>query len=382
MSTVCLCMIVKDEAGVIDRCLASVKDLISYWVICDTGSSDGTQALIREALAGVPGELHERPWVDFGHNRSELLKLARGKADYLLLLDADWTFHAEPGALDHLSDDVYLVRHLHPQGSGLELYNRHLVRGDREWWYVGVAHEYIETEGQVSTGRLEGAYITNHADGGVGRARRWRQDAELLEGALAKEPGNARNVFYLAQTYRDLGDRSHALELYLRRAGMGGWDEEVFYSLYQVGVLRELMGDWPAAAGALVEAWNYRPTRVEPLYQLARGYRSRDAHHAAHLFALRALDRPPPDDILFVEPWIYRWGVLFEYSICAYWVGDVTAAREACDRLLALDDLPPEYRDQTLRNREFCVEPSEEPTAASIAVGSQRFKISRPSRPA
>ena len=43
MATVCLAMIVKDEEGVIQRCLHSVRGLIDTWVICDTGSVDGTQ---------------------------------------------------------------------------------------------------------------------------------------------------------------------------------------------------------------------------------------------------------------------------------------------------------------------------------------------------
>ena len=81
--TITLCMIVKDEARVIERCLASVLPLIDYWVIVDTGSTDGTQEKIRKFFenVGIPGELHERPWKDFGHNRSEALELARSKAD-------------------------------------------------------------------------------------------------------------------------------------------------------------------------------------------------------------------------------------------------------------------------------------------------------------
>ena len=64
-------MIVKNEAHVIRRCLDSVRPLIDRWVIVDTGSTDGTQALIRELMADVPGELHERPWVDFSTNRNQ-----------------------------------------------------------------------------------------------------------------------------------------------------------------------------------------------------------------------------------------------------------------------------------------------------------------------
>jgi len=48
-------MIVKDEADVLERCFDSCRGLIDRWVICDTGSTDGTQDLIRRALAPTRG---------------------------------------------------------------------------------------------------------------------------------------------------------------------------------------------------------------------------------------------------------------------------------------------------------------------------------------
>src|SRR5579872_6946362 len=87
--TVCLNMIVKDEAAVIERCLSSVKDALDYWVIVDTGSTDDTQNVIRKYLNDIPGELHQRPWKNFGHNRNEALKLTKNKGDYVLFIDAD-----------------------------------------------------------------------------------------------------------------------------------------------------------------------------------------------------------------------------------------------------------------------------------------------------
>src|SRR5436189_4959586 len=110
---------------------------------------------------------------------------------------------------------------------------------------------------------------------------------------------------------------------------MGGWDEEVFYSLYQVGVIRDQLGDWPQAVVALMSAWQFRPRRLEPVYDLAAGLRVREQYHAAHQFARLAegLDPlPMPDDILFVAPAVYRWGLLFEYSITAYWTGEMRKA--------------------------------------------------------
>src|SRR5689334_24368210 len=99
MTSICLCMIVRDEAAVIERCLQSVRGLIQTWVICDTGSTDRTTELIADALEGIPGELHQCGWVDFGHNRTDLMERAYGKADYLLLIDADMTITYEHARL-------------------------------------------------------------------------------------------------------------------------------------------------------------------------------------------------------------------------------------------------------------------------------------------
>jgi glycosyltransferase involved in cell wall biosynthesis len=46
-------MIVKNEAKAIRRCLDSVLPHIHSWVIMDTGSTDGTQNIIREHLAAL-----------------------------------------------------------------------------------------------------------------------------------------------------------------------------------------------------------------------------------------------------------------------------------------------------------------------------------------
>jgi glycosyltransferase involved in cell wall biosynthesis len=345
-------MIVRDESAVIERCLASVRDLIDTWVICDTGSVDGTQAIIRRALEGIPGELHERPWVDFGHNRSELLDLAHGTADYLLLLDADMTVTAGAELPTTLTADSYLLR----QTGDPEYWNKRLVRSDLEWSYVGSTHEYLTSSSPAEAEeRLDAIVIDHHADGGA-RADKFERDRTLLERDLKHDPTNGRSVFYLAQTYRDLGEREQAATLYERRAQMDGWPEEVFYSLYQAGVLRAELGDWPRGMATLIAAFEYRPARLEPVYELASRLRLREEYESAHLFAARGVGRPMPPDVLFLHPWVYRWGLLFEYSITSYWTGDARASLKACNQLLALGELPAPYREQTRRNRTYAMQ--------------------------
>src|SRR5262245_36854192 len=145
-ATVCLNMIVKDEAHVIARCLGSVRPFIDTWVIVDTGSSDGTQDRIRELLRGVPGELHERPWKDFGHNRSEALELARGKADYTMVIDADEVLLSDPGfELPALTADAYET--LHEVGAGAHsFYLVQFMKSALPWRYVGVLHEVAHSD--------------------------------------------------------------------------------------------------------------------------------------------------------------------------------------------------------------------------------------------
>jgi glycosyltransferase involved in cell wall biosynthesis len=111
----CLNMIVKNEAPVIARCLASLRPIIDYWVIVDTGSTDGTQDKIRTLMADLPGELHERPWRDFAHNRTEALELARPHGEYVLIIDADDVLEFEPQfKMPALQKDSYMLRTLTP----------------------------------------------------------------------------------------------------------------------------------------------------------------------------------------------------------------------------------------------------------------------------
>ena len=107
---ICLSMIVKNEAHVIERCLRSVYPFIDAWVICDTGSTDGTQDIIRRVMAGKPGLVVEQPWQNFAHNRNASLKLAQERGEYVFFIDADETLMLE-GPIDTrgLDGDAYYM---------------------------------------------------------------------------------------------------------------------------------------------------------------------------------------------------------------------------------------------------------------------------------
>lgn len=345
-----LAMIVKNESAVIERCLASVMPFIDTWSIVDTGSTDDTPEVIRAALTDLPGTLYERPWVDFGTNRTELMRLARGTADHLLLLDADMTLRVE-GEFPTLGDDDYLLTH----AGSLTYRIPRLVRGDLPWRYVGATHEYLTADGVPAvTTVLDGVLIDHHADGGS-RADKFERDRRLLERAVAADPGDARSVFYLGQTYADLGLVAEAVEQYRRRVALGGWVEECFVAQLRIG---ELLADtdWSGAVAAFLAAWEIRPSRAEPLYHLARGYRIRGAYAPAALFARAGVAIPfPSDDVLFVSREPYEWGLRFELSIAAFWTGAVAESLALSEDLLA--DAIPEWLVPWVRhNRDAAVD--------------------------
>ncbi|MFO0565704.1 MAG: glycosyltransferase family 2 protein [Polyangiaceae bacterium] len=357
--TICLNMIVKNESRVIRRCLDSVRPFIDHWVIVDTGSSDGTQDVIREALKDVPGELHERPWKDFGHNRSEALELARGKADYTLIIDADEVLVPAPGfVMPTLDADEYMTVH-EVEESGHGFYLSQLVRSALPWRYVGVLHEVIQCDVPRTTAKLEGLVCKGFFDSArnVDPKSKYEADAAVLEAALKGDPDNARYVFYLAQSYRDSKNLDRAIETYQRRVAMQGWDEEVWYSLFQIAVLSERRGGpFAPTLEAYLNAHQFRPSRAEPLCELARHYRGKGQYALAHLFASRAAATPRPADILFLDHTVYDWRALDELCIASYYVGLHRDTLVLADQLLSSGTLPASERARVEANRKFAVD--------------------------
>lgn len=353
--TICLNMIVKNESPVIQRCLDSVIPFIDYWVIVDTGSTDGTQKIIKKHLKGIPGELHQKKWRNFGENRTEAFALAKNKGDYILLIDADDTLKAEEGfSFPKLRDDSYSMwrgskefSYLHPQ----------LIRGDLPWKWVGVTHEYLSCEENYTSSTLENiTYVSGnggHRSSGVGK---FLENIRLLEEGLKQEPENARYAFYLAESYRDSGQKGKALEWFQDRISRGGWSEEIFWSYLQIGhLLKEIGLSSNVVAESYLNAHRYRPHRVEPIYFLAELY-NRERNYAAAYASLQmreSVPKPETKDVLFNMDWIEEYGLMFQKSICTYYLGKYQEAIEACNALIANPNLPDGWRERAIENKKF-----------------------------
>ncbi len=360
--TICLNMIVKNEEHVIIDALRCAAPLVDTWVIVDTGSTDRTCEVVKEFFekAGIPGELYTRPWKDFGTNRTEALRLARPRADYAWVMDADDVVVGDLGFGD-LGLDAYMLRF----GQDFRYWRTQLFSSVRPWRFVGAVHEYATCEdGPYTQARIDGTYhVESRRLGDRNRAaNKYPRDCALLEEALEADPHDARSVFYLAQSWFDAGDREKALDRYLQRAAMGGFNEEVFYSLLRAArCMQDLGHPFERVLSTLLSAHQTRPTRAEPLFELARHYRLAGEHHLAYLFAKRGCEIPFPEgDCLFVFKDAYDFKLPDELSIAAYWTGRYRESLNICTALLDDPLLPENERRRVQRNRDFAVERTKE----------------------
>ena len=373
--TLCLNMIVKNEIANLDRCLRAVADHIACWVIGDTESTDGTQDFVKSFFAerGIPGELHSFPFLNFEQARNAALEHAAASNlayDYLLLADTDMELVVEDRDFRaKLEEPGY--RLIQRTNSGLTYWNTRLLRRAAGARYHGVTHEYIDVPGGAK--ELRGVWYKDHASGS-NRAEKFQRDINLLLKGLEQEPDNVRYWFYLAQSYRDSGQKEKAAETYAKRAAMGGWDEEAWYArLQQARCLRDLKDDGGFIREALA-AFNQRPQRAEPLYDLARFYRQGGMNAASVLFSEFGLTLPRPDDILFLEDFVYAAGLYEEYSIAANYAPDPARkerGHDACNWLALTRKVPDGSRNLARANLLYYIQSASAmmPSFVARAVG-------------
>jgi len=352
--TLGLVMIVKDEAHTLPATLMTLKPVIDWYYILDTGSTDGTQDAIRKTL-GPNGYIFQEPFIDYGRSRNRALELAQQSDKppvFSLMLSADETMH--------YAEDLrkFCEEHKNSQGEAHEAYpiqmdvgwrfdSLRLSRTDSAWRYVGRVHEYLAAPDRKwhPTIRVPKAYIKFKVTDHERRANREWTILRILLEEKEENPTNTRTSFYLARTYNVLKNHTEALKEFHRRVELGGWAEEVYESLYAIGwQLKHLQRDWTQIQQAWMNAHQYAPERAEPLYAIANYWWQESKWPLTYLFASRAAQIPYPSKaVLWVQRDVYGWQSHMLTGISAYEIGLYEVAAKAL--LSALGKQP---KDQSM----------------------------------
>lgn len=201
-------MIVKNEEENLSKTLPSVMAGADEVIIVDTGSTDRTKEISREAGA----KLYEFPWInDFSAARNESLKHAEGQ--YILWLDADeyvspQEFEKLRQTLKHESADIWHVKIWECQKGETKsdvYYKRgKIFKAGKGFHFVRPVNEELHTEEKVT--KVEVDFNLCHWGGfsaldEQAKARKLERGLTMFESALAKNPNDPQFAYLLADTY-------------------------------------------------------------------------------------------------------------------------------------------------------------------------------------
>lgn len=324
--TLCLNMIVKNESKIIKRLFDSVISIIDSYCICDTGSTDNTIQIIEDYFKekGKPGKIIQEPFKNFCYNRNFALQQCIGLSDYVLLLDADMILQIK-------NFDKYILNCSQSfnilQGSESFYYqNLRIIRNNGLYKYVGVTHEYIETpkSNTIFNFNKSDIFINDVGDGGS-KSDKFERDVRLLLDGIKDEPNNMRYYFYLANSYHDSGKYEEAITFYKKRIQFGGWQEEVWYSYYRIGLCFSKLNNFADALFYWLEGYDYYPNRLEGIYEIIKYYRLNSKHKLCNKFYILAKEildcNFNRDNYLFLHNDVYTYQIYYEYTIFAAYCG-------------------------------------------------------------
>jgi hypothetical protein len=328
-----LVMIVRQEAHGIRETLASFR-LVDHWTILDTGSTDGTQDIIHEALIGVPGTLYEEPFIDFATSRNRALDLHGKTTTFVIMPDSDDRLVHGPELREFLgkaasTEPAFLVN---LRRGDLSYYLPIVLSTEAGWRYHGAIHEYVGpvTGDGFATIKIPSVQVKQDTPPQSAEAsrKRWERDLTLLHAELVTKPDDPRTLFYLGQTYECIGKPDLALVMYRSRIRVGGWAEETFETYLRCAkILQAMQRPWSEIQQAYLDAFKFDPKRAEPLFKIAEHWYCEQSHHLAYLFASRAAELPCPAATLFIDDEIYTWRAADIVAISSYYLDDAAAKR-------------------------------------------------------
>lgn len=364
-----LCFIAKQEAHVISEMLVSVLPFINYYIFVDTGSTDGTQDIVKTIMDkhNVPGEIHQYTWdsekngrFDFGYNRTLAFNLCKTKCRYAFVMDADdyliiqKTIKSVPKCL--ISDTDMIQEH-----DGFQLptclvngsegiaekpmyYPRlHLLRTDRPWKYVGAFHEQAVLDVNISKNEEyyhKMAAMTHNRQFGnrpilfpdnslvlglrsIGdRSKdkdKFKNDAVQLHKMLERDPINARYAYYEGQAWYGSNDFKKAKKAYEKFVEMTDkvHDKLVNYNFgynarRQLGLCAIALGQ---SALEIIEcykrAWNFDKRRAEPASQIMQLCNNSSTAYDHVSCMISSISYSP--SLLLCDKRLYNWQVYFQY---------------------------------------------------------------------
>jgi len=368
--------IVKNEAHVIQRMLNSIKSIIDCAVFVDTGSTDGTQDVIKKwgEENNIPVFVYERPFDNFENSRNYAMEMVKDKSDYAFWLDADEVMEIDHKVFDKnkLDKDLYMFN---TYINSMKYTRNECWNTNKNFRWYGPVHEFIVSDEQnLSSGLMEGLFVKVQMDGGSWKGNipdKYKKHSMILEDYIDNKDRAARWVFYTAQSYHDsasIPDNRQENEERLRRAlkyykeritRMDGYEEERFYSQFRVGTIMKVLEEpWYRVHQELLKAYSMDPLRAEPIKVICDYYLATGEWNLAYLYTKFGVENffnknPYPTRLLFVDESLYAWRFLEIHAASCFYTNRKEEGSKTYKLLLDVINKNPQYftPDETMKIR-------------------------------
>jgi tetratricopeptide (TPR) repeat protein len=359
-----LLLMIKNESKIIERCIGRALEHVDAICILDTGSTDDTIAVCERYLSSVgkPFKISVEPFKNFGYNRTVSFQKAQELCTelswdpymtYAMAVDADMCIKPGAGFKDFKMTlpGYTVIQH----NGNLKYHNNRFMQCGYNWKCVGATHEYWSGD---PTEKISADifYIDDVNDGGC-KSDKTERDIRLLTEEIEADPNNGRAHFYLAQSYKDLGQFEKAIELYKKRIKIGGWYEELWYAHYQIGKCYDNLKKPEKMELWMNRAFKLHSKRAEPLYYLTKYFRIYSDHYKAFHYLRKGREIPfPKDDVLFIEHDVYEGLFDYENTILACYVNGRSTQDSLCDVVKYINDGYTHFLDNVWDNLHYYVE--------------------------
>ncbi len=314
--TIALTMVVKNEEATVERWINSWKDIVDYYLIIDTGSSDNTLELMTDLLKDYPGRIYQDEWVSHGVNRNKAYNILyeMDNIDYILMIDADETLEVKKGWREEIldlpnNDNFHILMNNRIYIPRLYLNKSHL-RWNTKWrWHAGFgSSKPIHNKSH----KLTKMSFHHHQDSSTWREgitkKYFSHAIDSIEDAQKLDEPYNRLQYYTGVAFYDAQEYELACKTFEKRIGMGGWQEEIYYSMLYIARILN-------APSSYIRAIEHSPNRGEAIIELITLYRELGQDENALFWAEKGLNLQPsteynlmynPDIIVRQIPAIYE----------------------------------------------------------------------------
>ena len=328
MVSVSLCMIVKNEEDVLERCLKSVAGLVDEIILVDTGSTDRT----REIATRFTDQIFDFPWQDdFSAARND--SFSHASMDYCMWLDADdvlleedqRAFLALKEALEPTVSVVMAPYHTGFDESGrvtFSYYRERLIKNRAGMTWMGAVHEAITPTGKIQYADFAVTHRKVHPSDPDRNLRIY--EAQLAAGKEL-EP---RQRFYYGRELFYHHRWEEALAVFEQFLAEGaGWVENNIDACCHCAYCLEKLGRTEQALRALLRSFAYDRPRAEVCCELGRWFFQQERYEQAAYWYTLALTCTRDDRRGgFVSPECYGYLPCIQLCVCYSRLGDLEKA--------------------------------------------------------